>query len=730
MILFPDIATVMVNALNRANVNTVVDPNSIVLVSSDDNGNINTSVVQLTIGGDANNKNYGTYTFSARRILLKDFFSDEYSGVGKTLSVPRVSTIKDLLAAIGYVNGFTFPDGIIDDGPVNWVNDAATVILNASPNNPYFASTTTLRLTVAPLKTMASLLTAMKLATVGRTLTKDGFRSRVSATNLFNLSEDFFDIGVPKTTAEAGVSLGTFNSVVRVTAKITSGYSGYVDVFYNRVDLSSFEGKSGFVPDGSNGNLYDVFDATTFDPTVDKVELLNNPIAWDADTKTCILEAKPDSYAVYGRATISFIPYSDDVHEITIDFTTSNSYPATYFASMVAAKIATAGILIVNLNIKPDIVVASTDLKLPALSFTAMKAYGEIRVKMKNEGVIVGQGSTSGQSTVNQPGGPGVNIDRDFNGTIEIDNLGIIGGGGGGGSSTSVYLNSTWYYVYGGGGRSLGQAATNNGVGNYPGYNGTMFAPGQQRNLTVQNTLLSSGPGGDVGEPGRFGYSMDLSTTPYVYLEERVSFPKVQTPGAAFTGDVSKVTFKNKGIVRPNIVSPLERFKAYLAEQGHPTYTDNILLSAVTDKTKPFIVETPISSFGPNGALNKPRGSAWGSFVSLNTSLAKVMVHAYPHLSAAAIGYLYGGLALIELAPQTTFRQPAAILRNNITAPAIVDSRGVVLTETGHAVTRFVYYDRYLDEVMECNPSLMTEPVKWVLKTKLEETDGELLGFK
>ena len=710
MSLLPNLNVVIVNALNRANAVTVVDPKDIEILSISDGGDANTPNITVVVQGIASRPNYGTYSCNIQRISLDSFFEDSYRGLGKSLAAPAgCNDIKTLLSAIGYPIGFAFPDNIIEDGPIIWVDGKASVTLQAVAGNGYFYGSVVLSLTISPPKELSSIMTRNFITSSAQAMTDEQFYLLVEAGNACPLPREFFQFGPPQTLAEAGVTHATYNSVVRITPTVASGYTGYYDIFFNRINLGSHDGKSAFVPDDASGKLFDVLDSMSLAVGVTSDELVNSDIDWTESPATCLISAKPSSYRAYGEGRISLLRYSDDIHETTINYTINSVITAVDFSNRVASQVSKAGRLVVNLNILPGVVLSSSLLTEPVFKFTKMPNYGEILIKLKNEGIIVGRGSTSGQTTVTQAGGNGIIIDASFNGSIEINNLGIIAGGGGGGSSPSVYLSGKWYNAYGGGGQALGQASNNSGSGNYPGINGTLTAPGAGRSFSVGNTFLASGAGGGPGEPGYFGYSMDTASVPYIYLEEKTSFPWVQLPGKSISGALDKITFINKGIVRPNLISPLIAFTEYLLAQGYDRYDSSKAPVHVVDKTKPFVVDFAASPFGPNGALNYPLGSCWGSVPGEGTTLAKALVHGYPHLSAIAIGFLIAGnVALVEFGERISVDFKTTVMRNNISAAA--QSNKI----NGYPIKRLVYYDRYLDEVMECNPYLMTEPVKWV----------------
>lgn len=705
MSLLPSLKDVVVNALNRSNSVTVVNPDDIQVIRVDDGGNFNTRDISVTIAGVSSRPNYGEYTCTVRRMHMSQFFQSSDYGLGQNVVVPQVTTIKDLLIAIGYPLGFEFPDGVINDGPVNWSNGEASVILTAAVGNPYFYGSVSLSLTQMTTVALSTIMTRNYVTPTGGPITEEDFYKLVEAGNRCALPRNIFNFGPPQTTAEAGVSLGAYNSVVRITPTVASGYSGTYDIFFNRSNLASLDGKKSFYPDEVIG-VKTLAELLAIDPMglggISSDEFL--PQEYDLTTTpvAVTLTAKTGSYNVFGNATVQAMHYNDDVHTVSLQYSGKPVYlNYTTMLAAIKSQAPSASRLLLNIEVAEDALVTTTVATNPPFEFKKMDGFGYVQVNLVNRGNIYGRGGAAGKA-----GGDAVRIATDFFGEINITNLGSIKGGGGGGANGNQNVGTT-FTAYGGGGQPYGEGTGYTTSSSSPGGAASADIPGVGGSVSKYSYNGYAGSGGGAGEPGTMGY---LTESGYNFGVRWQPYGDA-LPGAAgkaVSGNVGIINWVEEGVVKPSVSDRAKQWTNYLATLSDlKTYSGNNQFSASANTTGGLRIIRYAANTPRNYAYNQLFGSCYGGGFDGGCMYAGMLMHGFPNEKVAFAHLAFGGSVLVELdIVGTTLMKSDAITRNNITAAPT--------SWICAYVTRMVYYDPFEDKIMECNPKLKTVPVEWI----------------
>jgi len=711
----------VINALNRANNTLVASPVDVRIKSFVPNG----AKATVTIQGKATKPNYGEYTFVIDRVALTDVFGKKPYGLGTALNIGGAATVSQLLMQLGYRYGLRMPANEFQSDAITWNNGTATVTLRAADTSPHFYGSVVLTLTESFID-ISTAFTKNNVAPTGH-LTLATFTSLVENGNARSYPVELFDFTDVKTTAEAGIT-SAYNSVVIVKGKPGSGYSGTYNMFFSRRDLSTYTGKTMSLPDDFTGTLYDAmaYENLSLGPYVTTEDLVDSPIDFSVEPTTVLLKAVPGSYSAVGEGSPNVQHYSDDVQTVDIIVAATSQRAPGWLGTAVAAKVATAGKLIINLTVNPGVTLTSTVVTTAPIALARMAAYGTVELNLKNLGRIVGKGSRYGAFTVNSVAGDAITVGTDFNGVINVDNQGLIAGGGGGGSSANKY-SSAWYYAYGGAGCAYGEGSTNTGTGQNNGGNGTDVkgGPGAQNVYLGSSTAgwISGGAGGAAGEPGKNGSRYQYTNNlPFYYP---FASDKARLPGKVLTAPSDKLKWVTRGQLKPDPVSREARLQAYIASLSDVVVADIGVFIGNVDLTKPISITTTLGSTPNSETYARLTGTPWGGRVNANSYFGGVMSHCSPN---ADVGNFWLSQEITALAYFETTTDTAVVpslTRNNNTSYQLGTSGA------GVKVVRFIYYDPYLDDVMECNPSKQTTPVRWSgMKDDLTATQGVLNGFK
>lgn len=729
----PNVVEGFVNALNRANSVTLVNPADIELVSSVADSWA-TSRVALTIRGKANKPNYGTYTALVRRVHLAAFFASDRGGLGTTLSVPPVATIKDLLSAIGYRSGFQFPDGVIEDGAITWTNGTASVLLVPKKDNPYFYDRVILTLT-AQQQNISTLLNRNYFSRVAIKQTAEQVYGLIAASNQCPIPTDQFDFSAPMTTAEAGATYGSYNSVIRITPKLTSGYMGTYNMFFTRVVLSNYTGMFS-VPDDFKGTLREALQYETLNlrtmVDLDELDLPTDILDLSAKPLTITLKAKPGSFVVFGETTLTLTTFSEDTKDLTINFTTNRTnMTASTLSDLCKASVPRAGRLRLTINVAQDIYLVGNTVTEYGLSIQNMPQYGEIVLELNNRGIISGRGAKGSDTGWANPAGSGLFIDPVFKGRVTINNFGTIAGGGGGGGMSSGLM-----YIGGGGGRPLGEASNTRDSGSfYYGPAATLAAPGPRRVLYRSDTLYyAGGAGGDLGCPGRVATqingSIDIESPLAQTTFSQATAPA--EPGKAVVDTARIAVWSTRGVILPPLQDYSALLDSWLDSLGLPVTADSLEMDIIDPNGKYVVSLDGATDFYTDRSgwtmANKLQsiGAVWGEPIQrhFNGRMAGVINLGMESGDVFRWNYRNKKRVYIEFTDTTTRISGAIKNRNFINAAALSTA------DAQCRVTRLVYYDPWRGMVVDVNPYLKTIQPFTGFEVDLNTANGELDGFK
>lgn len=211
-------------------------------------------------------------------------------------------------------------------------------------------------------------------------------------------------------------------------------------------------------------------------------------------------------------------------------------------------------------NVRSGVVVGSDNVNAPA--FDTGEGWPEgitIQLNIMPGAYIVGKGGDGGDSQFidsnthksypGQNGGTALKVSED----IEIINNGIIGGGGGGGGGASareiIVIITPGPMLSGGGGaagRNVGSGGSVNNFLGESGKNGLLENGANGQSVYGKNVIVTSGNGGDLGQPGTAG----SVTGSYTSRSQGAG----GAAGIAVDGD-SLVTWTTLGDIRGNRIN-------------------------------------------------------------------------------------------------------------------------------------------------------------------------------
>ena len=723
---FPKLTEVVANALNRTNATTAIDPAEIRLVRTVA-ADAAAESIDVTVTGSANKPKYGEYTVRIRRIPLTEFFGPTRVSIPSSLVAPRVATVKELLKYIAFRYGITIPDGVIIDESITWQDDAATVTLTAVADNVYVYGSVRLTLTYG-VNDIATLLNRNYFTIPTKSMTREQLITNIEAANNCPLQRDYFEFGPLQSVAEAGVTLGNWNSVIRVTPRRESGYVGTYDVFTNRFDLSTVKGPL-YVPDDFSGTLYDAleFENINIRNNVDITELADAQIDYSQSPIRVTIQPKPDSLRVFNSVTVDIMRFSDDEKETVIDFTVNRTTMlATTLSDLIRAKVPKAARLLVTVNVAPDVYLVGSTVKDYGLTIPYMSQYSEVVLTLNNRGFITGRGAQGSDTGWANAAGNGLFIDPKFKGSVAINNLGTIAGGGGGGG-----MSSALYYVGGGGGQPLGAASNTKDSGSfYAGPAATLTAPGASREVWRSDTLYYfGGAGGGLGQPGKI--PGQRSGNPPLYSKNQTTPPS--DPGQAVVDASNIALWLQRGTIMPPIVNQQTLLDQWMDEQLSAIPVTDTTELDLLDADGKFIVsldsKTDYYTDRENWTLASKLqciGQVWGQPVGkvFYTRIPGMLQLGMENENVFYYNYRKNNRIYFEL-ESTTTRIATPIIYRNFTS-----GQALTIAQEQVRLKRIVYYDPWRGYVVDVNPYLKTIKQFEGFTTNLSRTLNELDGFK
>lgn len=724
MATLPDIKSAAVNALNRANGSQVISPEDIVLVSAVAT-DAQSPTITVKLKGIASKPKLGTYEVVLSRIPLSDFFSSTVAGIGSDFVVPPAETVTGALKAIGRNNGLDLAVEQFEEGTVTWSAGKANVTVSAKATSLYFYGSAQLSLTAAEVD-ISTAFTRNSINVTTTSLTREAAIKLIEGVNTRLYPTDVFAFSKAMTLEEAGITPNTFNSVIQVTGQPGSGYKGVYNIFFNRIDLSTF--KDGFsVPDDFKGSVLDAlqYENMGLRTSVDLSEMQDGVIDYTTSPVLLTLAGKPDSYRVFKSSTVRLLRFSEDTQSLTIDFTANNTnMVAATLSNLCKAKVPKAGRLNLTVNVANDIYLVGSTLTDYGLSIQAMAQYGEVDLTLNNRGFITGRGQKGTGLFEPTPAGPGLFVDPKFRGRVRINNLGKITGGGGGGAQ-----GSSLYYVGGGGGQPLGPIS-NTGTSSpyYDGPAATLTAPGAARQVWRSDTLYYwGGAGGSLGQPGRQAKSQNGSPPYYAYNTLR----QPADPGVAVVDTGNLIEWQTLGTVLPVLYDPVKILEEWAAKQGAREVSDGMDLSQTLEKDRVLVRLSGDNSFyttDASGAMvNKMScvGPVWMGPVARHkvSVMLGVVVQACQTADTPYWLYYHKYPVYLEFEAQAKGVDIGSNNRNlQSTSPL-----GNTTPQT--RVVRAVYFDPYVGKLMDANPYLGKAVPFTEALVDLSTASGELPAF-
>lgn len=729
----PDLVKTVIDSLNRKNVATLakvkIDPVNIQLVSvvyRDE------TTLDVTVAGKGPIASYGQVTAQVKKQSIASYFT-----AIPVSKLPPRTTVHALLPDLQQILGLTFLPQDFVDLPINWQNGQAVITFQSTPTSLFWYGTTDVTVVSSEVD-IATVFTITSLTVSAKSCTRAEWITQLETAAKRQVDESKITVSAPMTLAEAGVSNASFNTVIRLTAKPNSGYTGTKDIFYNRVDLNQFKGLPTAVPDDFTGTIVDALaiDNIGIRPVLSLDELDIGSITGDWP-KQATISAKPGSYKTFGTAEISVIRYGDSVQTLTITAATAMEFNAAYWKSLIDNR-ARCGRLLMNITINQNISVWNDTVSNATLELKEFPQIGEIICTIVNRGNFCGRGGNGASYATplgGADGGTAISISDNFRGKLIIDNYGTIAGGGGGGEM--CLMGS--YAVSGGGGAPRGTSPAP-GLGTYQAtsQNASDTFGGSPASLTYNGSGYRQGyvggRGGDIGNPGQVAvmHSYNILGSNLLFTGSTLAgypFRIPGQPGKAIDGKLDKVTWLNKGTVLPPVVDEYQEFLAYLDTLNATRLGNTDVFSAFVGKSTAVIVD--LAGF-VNGTRTSPSsnsgdylyGAPWGGPFALDDTRALALLwHCMPKLETMFDNFFLNRKVLVELAPEAV-GAVGSDLRNGL------QSRSNGSPVKRGSVVRCVYYDAFLGKMMQTKPKAQVNAQPWVRPPKLlSALNGELDGF-
>lgn len=730
----PDLVTAVIRSLNRKNaVTRVVDPTNVRLVSV---VHRDEKTLDVTLTGAPGYSNYGQITAQVAKQNIADYFTKV-----KLKAIPTCTSIHALLPQLDTLLGITFLPDDFEDAPITWVGNAARITFLAKATSLFWYGSQTLDVVSGDVD-INTVYTQTNLNLTLKAANKKQWVDFYSTAAKRTIDLDKVDVSAPMLPADIGQT-STYNTVVALTAKPGSGMFGTKYVFYSRNTLTTYEGKTTYVPDDFTGDLQDALAVETLGirPVFDVSEIKPQAVTGDAWPKTVQLVPAEDSYKLMDSATVNMARYQDNEQTVNLNLVVNMQLSDSYWNTMLANR-AACGRLFVNVNVAAGVYVYRDSNLKPTFVIDELPQIGEVVWNIVNRGTILGRGGQgmiySLPANVSQHGADAIRITDAFRGKVTIENYGTIAGGGGGGDYYSFGSTN----IGGAGGAPLGAGAVvSSGTNNRTGLGASTDKGGATQLVIAQFTGYQSryygGPGGDWGQPGRYAVFESWNTPSggsaiYGYgREDGMGWTRPGEPGKAVGGRKDIVNWISVGTVKPNITDEYQEFLDYLATLDANRMASADTLDKVPDPTKPVTVGfigTTISGTLfikqslPGGVLGTPYGDAVAS--SIYTTLFGIMAHCVPEFDVVHDTWRYNRSVMFTLKPAPDGVVRTAVERNKLKSDTIT----TVVPK--FYVDRFVYYDAYLGKMMECNPYTKAAPKPWVRPEKdISMLGGEPNGF-
>lgn len=236
----PDLVTAVIRSLNRKNaVTRVVDPTNVRLVSV---VHRDEKTLDVTLTGAPGYSNYGQITAQVAKQNIADYFTKV-----KLKAIPTCTSIHALLPQLDTLLGITFLPDDFEDAPITWVGNAARITFLAKATSLFWYGSQTLDVVSGDVD-INTVYTQTNLNLTLKAANKKQWVDFYSTAAKRTIDLDKVDVSAPMLPADIGQT-STYNTVVALTAKPGSGMFGTKYVFYSRNTLTTYEGKTTYVPD-------------------------------------------------------------------------------------------------------------------------------------------------------------------------------------------------------------------------------------------------------------------------------------------------------------------------------------------------------------------------------------------------------------------------------------------------------------------------------------------------